>query len=87
MIYVIDNEKFLDKKYHFNIVEPFSDNVNYKIILLNDFENYISHLVDVNSYLIKYYKKHLFEWESFVSNLNLSTLQINTITKLKLWIL
>jgi hypothetical protein len=47
MIYVIDNEKFLDKKYHFNIVEPFSENVNYKIILLNDFENYISHLVDV----------------------------------------
>lgn len=42
MIYVIDNEKFLDKKYHFNIVEPFSDNVNYKIILLNDFANYLS---------------------------------------------
>ena len=43
MIYVIDNEKFLDKKYHFNLTEPFSDDVNYKIILLNDFENYINY--------------------------------------------
>ena len=50
MIYVIDNEKFLDKKYHFNVVEPFSDIVNYKIIHLNNFNNYISHLVDVNSF-------------------------------------
>lgn len=53
MIYVIDNEKFLDKKYHFNIVEPFSDNLNYKIILLNDFENYISHLIDVTRFFTK----------------------------------
>ena len=50
MIYVIDNEKFIDKKYHLNIVEPFSDIVNYKIIHLNNFNNYISHLVDVNSF-------------------------------------
>lgn len=53
MIYVIDNEKFLDKKYHFKIVESFSDIVNYKIIHLNDFENYISHLFDVTRFFTK----------------------------------
>lgn len=46
MIYVVDNEKFLDKKYHFNVFEPFSDIVNYKIIHLNSFNNYISYLVN-----------------------------------------
>ena len=49
MIYVIDNEKFLDKKYHFNIVEPFSSNVSYEIIHINQLENYISNLLDKSS--------------------------------------
>jgi hypothetical protein len=51
MIYVIDKDEYFDKKYHFNSVVPFSDNVNYKIIHLNDFENYINQLVDVTHFL------------------------------------
>ncbi len=42
MIYLIDNEKFLDNKYHFDIVEPFSSNVNYKILHIRHIENYMN---------------------------------------------
>jgi very-short-patch-repair endonuclease len=51
MIYVIDKDEYFDKKYHFNSVVPFSDNVSYKIVHINDFENYINHLVDVSHFL------------------------------------
>lgn len=51
MIYVIDNEEYFDKKYHLENVTPFSDNVSYNIIHLNDFENYINQLVDVTHFL------------------------------------
>lgn len=47
MLYVIDNVKFFDKKYHFNNVEPFSNNVSYKIIHIEHLENYLSHLIDI----------------------------------------
>ena len=48
MIYVIDNEEYLKKKYHFNIAEPFSENVSYEIIHINHFENYINRLVEIS---------------------------------------
>jgi len=48
MIYVIDNEEYLDKKYHFDIAEPFSENVSYEIIHMNHFENYINRLVEIS---------------------------------------
>lgn len=48
MIYVIDNEKYFEKKYHFDVVEPFSDNVNYKIIHIDNFENYLNQLIDIS---------------------------------------
>lgn len=50
MIYVIDNEKYLENKYHFDIVEPFSGNVSYKIIHVIHLENYINHLVDISRF-------------------------------------
>ncbi len=50
MIYVIDNEKYLEKKYHFDIVEPFSDNVSYDIIHINHFENYIKRIVEISHF-------------------------------------
>ena len=50
MIYVIDNEKYLENNYHSDIVEPFSGNVNYKIIHTNNLKNYLSHFVDVNRF-------------------------------------
>jgi hypothetical protein len=46
MIYVIDNEKYFESQYHFDIVEPFSSNVSYEIIHINQLENYISNLKD-----------------------------------------
>jgi hypothetical protein len=46
MIYVIDNEEYLENKYHFDIVEPFSGNVSYEIMHINHFENRLTHLVD-----------------------------------------
>lgn len=46
MIYVIDNEEYLENKYHFNIVEPFSGNVSYEIMHINHFENRLKHLTD-----------------------------------------
>ena len=50
MIYVIDNEEYLEKKYHFDIVEPFSGNVSYEIIHINHFENHIKRLADIFSF-------------------------------------
>lgn len=50
MIYVIDNEDYFDKKYHFNIVEPFSGNVSYKTIHVNHLENYINYLVGISNF-------------------------------------
>lgn len=49
MIYVIDNEKYLENKYHVDIVEPFSGNVTYNIIHINHFENYMNYLVETLS--------------------------------------
>lgn len=51
MIYVIDNDEYFDNKYHFDNAEPFSDNVSYKIILINNFENYINHLIETSYFL------------------------------------
>ncbi|GGD27058.1 hypothetical protein [Flavobacterium orientale] len=51
MIYVIDNEEYLENKYHFDNVEPFSANVSYKIMHVNHLENYINHLVDISHFL------------------------------------
>ena len=48
MIYVIDNEEYFESKYHFDIVEPFSSNVSYEIVHINNFENRINHLVDID---------------------------------------
>ena len=44
MIYVVDNEKYFEKKYHLDIAEPFSGNVSYKIIHLNNFSKIINDL-------------------------------------------
>ncbi|MEP0133374.1 MAG: hypothetical protein ABJJ25_15345 [Eudoraea sp.] len=51
MIHVIDNEEYLDNKYHFDIVEPFSGNVSYTTTCINHFENYITHVVDISHFL------------------------------------
>jgi hypothetical protein len=51
MIYVVGNKKYLKNKYHFDIVEPFSGNVSYKVIHINHFENYINRLVDISHFL------------------------------------
>ncbi len=53
MVYVIDNEKYLEKKYHFDIAEPFSGNVCYKIMHINNFENYINQLVEMSNFFEK----------------------------------
>lgn len=51
MLYVIDNEKYFDNKYHFDTVEPFSDNVRYKIIHLKHFEDHLNHIIDKANFL------------------------------------
>lgn len=51
MIYVVDKEKYLDKKYHFDNLESFSDNLNYKIIHVKHFENYIKHVIEKSNFL------------------------------------
>jgi len=51
MIYVIDNEEYLENNYHFDIVEPFSGNVSYKIMHINHLETHINHLVDISHFL------------------------------------
>jgi len=50
MIYVIDNEEYLESKYHFDIVEPFSSNVSYEIVHINNFGNRINHIVDIGHF-------------------------------------
>lgn len=50
MIYVIDNEKYFEKKYHFYNVEPFSDNLSYEIIHINHLENYLSRLIEISNF-------------------------------------
>lgn len=49
MIYVIDNEKYFESQYHFDTVEPFSSNVSYEIIHINQLENYINNLINKSS--------------------------------------
>jgi hypothetical protein len=51
MTYVIDNEEFLENKYHFDTVAPFSGNVSYKILKISHFKNYIIHLIDTSRLL------------------------------------
>lgn len=51
MIYVIDNDEYFNKKYHFDIVEPFSGNVSYKIIHKNKLNQYIVHLIEEYKFL------------------------------------
>ena len=50
MIYVIDNEEYLENKYHFDNVKPFSGNVSYEIMHVKHLENYITRFVDVNRF-------------------------------------
>ena len=45
MIYVVDNEKYFEKKYNFDIVEPFSGNVSYKMIHINNFTNFLKNQI------------------------------------------
>jgi uncharacterized protein CbrC (UPF0167 family) len=52
MIYVIDNEEYRKSEYHFDIVEPFSGNVSYKIMHINHFENYIKYLVEISNFWV-----------------------------------
>ena len=51
MIYIIDNEEYLNSKYHFDIAEPFSGNVNYEIMHVKYLESYITHLVAFSRFL------------------------------------
>ena len=51
MIYVVDNKKYMEKKYHFDIVEPFSSNASYKIIHIDNFITYMSYLLDTSNFL------------------------------------
>ena len=44
MIWVVDNEEYLKNEWHFDKVEPFSVNVSYKIIHLNNFSKIINDL-------------------------------------------
>jgi len=50
MIYVVDNEKYFDKKYHFASVQPFSGNVNYKILHINNFESHLKYLLEMSRF-------------------------------------
>jgi hypothetical protein len=51
MIYVVDNEIYLDNKYHIDNEKPFSGNVSYEIMHLNHFESYINRLVEILPFL------------------------------------
>ncbi len=51
MIYVIDNVEYFKNRYHFNIVEPFSENVSYHIIHINDLEYHINRLIEISNLL------------------------------------
>lgn len=50
MIYVVDNEKYFDRKYHFDNVQPFSGNVNYKILHINNFEAHLKYLLEISNF-------------------------------------
>jgi hypothetical protein len=50
MIYVVDNEKYFDRKYHFDTVQPFSGNVNYKILHINNFESHLKYLLEMSNF-------------------------------------
>ena len=50
IIYVIDNEEYLEKEYHLDNVEPFSGNVSYEIMHVIHLENYINHLVAISHF-------------------------------------
>lgn len=54
MIYVIDNNDFFDKKYHFDNVEPFSAIVSYSIIHISHFENFIIHQIETSNFMESY---------------------------------
>jgi Zn ribbon nucleic-acid-binding protein len=51
MIYVIDNMEYFDRKYHLDIVEPYSGNVSYHIMHINDLEYHIKRLIDKSNLL------------------------------------
>jgi len=54
MIYVVSIDKYLNNEWHFDKVEPFSGNSSYKIMHINNFENYINHLLAEISFLNKF---------------------------------
>jgi hypothetical protein len=49
MIYVVDNKEYFNKKYHLNITEPFSGNVSYHIIHINDLDYYVKRLIYISN--------------------------------------
>lgn len=51
MIYVIDNEEYLENKYHFDVVEPFSSVASYEIVHIDHFENHINRLIEITRFL------------------------------------
>jgi hypothetical protein len=50
MIYVIDNEEYLEDEYNFDNVEPFSGNVSYEIMHVIHLEDYINRLVAISHF-------------------------------------
>lgn len=44
MVYIVGNEEFLDIKYHFDVVEPFSGNVDYKNLNIDSLKEYLIRL-------------------------------------------
>ena len=54
MIYVVGIEEYIKNEWHYDKVEPFSGNSSYKIMHINNFENYINHLLAKRSYLNKF---------------------------------
>lgn len=51
MIYIIDNKEYLDRKYHFDSAQPFSDTINYKIMHINQLYNYLTNLIEITTFL------------------------------------
>ena len=51
MIYIVAHEEYRKSKYHFDIDEPFSGNVNYEVVHINHFENHINRIVDITHFL------------------------------------
>lgn len=51
MIYVVDNEEYLENEYHLDNVEPFSGNVSYEIMHIIHLEDYINRLVAISHFL------------------------------------